>query len=186
MGFCRASQGGRLVPTAFAAGFVIALSRKDATIPDPLRSLAKKFRQHGDFSACARPAPPIYDAPRRRRQRHLDLRWGHSSVGRALEWHSRGQGFDSPWLHQIISQNHAKFPVNCGDDCMFCTALRPVPLMRLVADKPWSRGSQHWASGPSARGAPARSGPKPLLLAYHASITGAASHSDSGAFDHVP
>ena len=25
---------------------------------------------------------------------------GHSSVGRALEWHSRGQGFDSPWLHQ--------------------------------------------------------------------------------------
>ena len=31
-----------------------------------------------------------------------DLRWGHSSVGRALEWHSRGQGFDSPWLHQIV------------------------------------------------------------------------------------
>jgi hypothetical protein len=25
---------------------------------------------------------------------------GHSSVGRALEWHSRGRGFDSPWLHQ--------------------------------------------------------------------------------------
>ncbi len=25
---------------------------------------------------------------------------GHSSVGRALEWHSRGQGFKSPWLHQ--------------------------------------------------------------------------------------
>jgi hypothetical protein len=24
---------------------------------------------------------------------------GHSSVGRALEWHSRGRGFDSPWLH---------------------------------------------------------------------------------------
>ena len=28
-------------------------------------------------------------------------RWGHSSVGRALEWHSRGQGFDSPWLHHF-------------------------------------------------------------------------------------
>ena len=28
--------------------------------------------------------------------------WGHSSVGRALEWHSRGRGFDSPWLHQLI------------------------------------------------------------------------------------
>src|SRR5437870_3073651 len=24
---------------------------------------------------------------------------GRSSVGRALEWHSRGQGFDSPRLH---------------------------------------------------------------------------------------
>ncbi len=27
-------------------------------------------------------------------------RWGHSSVGRALEWHSRGRRFDSAWLHQ--------------------------------------------------------------------------------------
>ena len=27
--------------------------------------------------------------------------WGCSSVGRALEWHSRGQGFDSPHLHQL-------------------------------------------------------------------------------------
>ena len=25
--------------------------------------------------------------------------WGHSSVGRAFEWHSKGQGFDSPCLH---------------------------------------------------------------------------------------
>ena len=30
----------------------------------------------------------------------LPTTWGHSSVGRALEWHSRGQGFDSPCLHQ--------------------------------------------------------------------------------------
>ena len=37
---------------------------------------------------------------RTRPSRHRVL-WGHSSVGRALEWHSRGQGFDSPWLHQI-------------------------------------------------------------------------------------
>ena len=28
--------------------------------------------------------------------------WGHSSVGRALEWHSRGQGSDSPCLHQFL------------------------------------------------------------------------------------
>jgi hypothetical protein len=26
-------------------------------------------------------------------------KWGHSSVGRALEWHSRGQRFDPAWLH---------------------------------------------------------------------------------------
>ena len=26
----------------------------------------------------------------------LGRKWGHSSVGRALEWHSRGQGFELP------------------------------------------------------------------------------------------
>ena len=26
--------------------------------------------------------------------------WGCSSPGRALEWHSRGKGFDPPHLHQ--------------------------------------------------------------------------------------
>jgi hypothetical protein len=35
-------------------------------------------------------------------QTAIPPRWGHSSVGRALEWHSRGQGFDSPWLHHFI------------------------------------------------------------------------------------
>src|SRR5262249_15622932 len=29
------------------------------------------------------------------------LHWGCSSVGRALPWHGRGQGFDSPQLHFI-------------------------------------------------------------------------------------
>src|SRR6202011_4077921 len=32
---------------------------------------------------------------------------GHSSVGRALEWHSRGRGFDSPWLHQTSLRHHS-------------------------------------------------------------------------------
>ena len=31
--------------------------------------------------------------------------WGCSSVGRALEWHSRGQEFNSPQLHQIFSRH---------------------------------------------------------------------------------
>src|SRR5205085_1407678 len=30
---------------------------------------------------------------------------GCSSVGRALEWHSRGQGFDSPHLHWVQQHN---------------------------------------------------------------------------------
>lgn len=25
---------------------------------------------------------------------------GHGAVGSAFEWHSKGQGFESPWLHQ--------------------------------------------------------------------------------------
>tara|TARA_B100000524_G_scaffold213340_1_gene111829 strand:+ start:382 stop:486 length:105 start_codon:yes stop_codon:yes gene_type:complete len=28
--------------------------------------------------------------------------WGCSSVGRALAWHARGQGFKSPQLHIIL------------------------------------------------------------------------------------
>ena len=33
--------------------------------------------------------------------------WGYSSVGRALEWHSRGQGFEFPYLHhwQLLSNS---------------------------------------------------------------------------------
>src|SRR5690348_4132885 len=27
--------------------------------------------------------------------------WGHSSAGRALQWHCRGRRFDPGWLHQI-------------------------------------------------------------------------------------
>jgi putative transcriptional regulator len=28
--------------------------------------------------------------------------WGHSSAGRALQWHCRGQRFDPAWLHQKV------------------------------------------------------------------------------------
>jgi hypothetical protein len=31
--------------------------------------------------------------------------WGCSSVGRALESHSRGQGFDSPQLHRVMCRD---------------------------------------------------------------------------------
>ena len=32
---------------------------------------------------------------------------GHSSAGRALAWHARGQGFDPPWLHQEENETSA-------------------------------------------------------------------------------
>tara|TARA_B100000927_G_scaffold49664_1_gene36461 strand:- start:793 stop:1008 length:216 start_codon:yes stop_codon:yes gene_type:complete len=31
-----------------------------------------------------------------------NLLWGHSSAGRAPAWHAGGQGFKSPWLHQLF------------------------------------------------------------------------------------
>ena len=29
------------------------------------------------------------------------IRWGYSSVGRALQWHCRGQELDPPYLHHL-------------------------------------------------------------------------------------
>ena len=43
----------------------------------------------------------------------LPTTWGHSSVGRALEWHSRGQGFDSPCLHHLEPRSNPWFLFIC-------------------------------------------------------------------------
>ena len=51
---------------------------------------------------------PLHRAPRKEGAAYLlpYCRYrGHSSVGRALQWHCRGQGFDSPWLHQSAGTN---------------------------------------------------------------------------------
>ena len=45
-----------------------------------------------------RPDPP--PCPKDARA-EVAANWGHSSVGRALEWHSRGRRFDPAWLHQL-------------------------------------------------------------------------------------
>ena len=42
---------------------------------------------------------PRSSSGRRRRMRRMR---GHSSAGRALAWHARGQRFDPAWLHQIF------------------------------------------------------------------------------------
>lgn len=60
----------------------------------------RKLHGTADFPLAPRRAPSYRPHTRRRRRASRTSRWGHSSVGRALEWHSRGQGFDSPWLHQ--------------------------------------------------------------------------------------
>ena len=43
--------------------------------------------------------------------------WGYSSVGRALASHVRGQGFDSPYLHQDskTAPNRCRFCLSWGD-----------------------------------------------------------------------
>src|SRR3954469_11266370 len=51
---------------------------------------------------------------------------GHSSVGRALEWHSRGRRFDSAWLHQTLL---ASFIALSGSENM--------GLRRHLAALPW-------------------------------------------------
>src|SRR6185312_12571388 len=58
----------------------------------------------GDFAPCVLGNARLENTralaaqpPERERQRE----WGHSSVGRALEWHSRGRRFDSVWLHHL-------------------------------------------------------------------------------------
>ena len=54
--------------------------------------------------------------------------WGRSSVGRALEWHSRGQGFDPPRLHQSTSTH--QLSQGRGGACPFPGALKGLPYIR--------------------------------------------------------
>jgi hypothetical protein len=37
--------------------------------------------------------------------------WARGAVGSASEWHSEGQGFESPRVHQISQHEIAEFPV---------------------------------------------------------------------------
>ena len=46
--------------------------------------------------------PPTIVRGSRRKMPFALAGGGRSSVGRALEWHSRGQGFDSPRLHSAL------------------------------------------------------------------------------------
>ena len=54
--------------------------------------------------------------------------WGYSSVGRASEWHSEGQEFESPYLHHIkrIEEKAA----TSGLFCFQCPALKKGAAVR--------------------------------------------------------
>ena len=62
--------------------------------------------------------------------------WGHSSVGRAREWHSRGRGFDSPWLHQIYLIIRDNFRVFYFYPCPDPTYAVALPAVRPLCGHP--------------------------------------------------
>src|SRR2546422_6266309 len=55
-----------------------------------VRNLVDPLRASGYMRVSARIPPAL---------------WGRSSVGRALEWHSRGRGFDSLRLHSLLAES---------------------------------------------------------------------------------
>ena len=61
------------------------------------------------FSACCGgPAFLVFSRPA---SRPVARSWGHSSAGRALQWHCRGHRFDPGWLHQYI-QEFSRYRLN--------------------------------------------------------------------------
>ena len=55
------------------------------------------------------------------------LPWGCSSPGRALEWHSRGKGFDPPHLHQKRTSVRFLFMMRWCTTVLCATTLRSNP-----------------------------------------------------------
>ncbi len=80
--------------------------------------------------------------------------WGHSSVGRALEWHSRGQGFDSPWLHFCGKAHKA--------------AISPLPAQPTAG--PHSPSLVHRAPSPPEAGWPARTSASTKWQEHHPAL----------------
>ena len=74
--------------------------------------------------------------------------WGHSSVGRALAWHARGQRFDPAWLHHPTPRRPLQ-SLRFGAERRACP-LRPVGAVEADASEPL-KGSSRLPSGPGAR-----------------------------------
>src|SRR6185437_4997514 len=58
---------------------------------------------------------------------------GHSSDGRALQWHCRGPGFDSPWLHQIGRARLRRAGLFCLIYCICITS--PSTTLRSAQEE---------------------------------------------------
>ena len=54
--------------------------------------------------------------------------WGCSSLGRALEWHSRGSRFDPDHLHHVWG---IRFCLET--DSLLCTYFYVLPEVRMIA-----------------------------------------------------
>src|SRR5690606_29932294 len=88
-----ASRSARTPTQGCAAGEAIGRSRREVSLEHRCRSPYLPAATAGFVQAAGAATATGWPDP-------ADALRGHSSVGRALEWHSRGRGFDSPWLHQ--------------------------------------------------------------------------------------
>ena len=83
--------------------------RKARGILSPLRLPIPPLRLGRNYSGC----PTVLSTGKvltdSARCFYTEHTWGCSSAGRALEWHSRGQGFDPPQLHQGSTKEPALF-----------------------------------------------------------------------------
>lgn len=69
--------------------------------------------------------------------------WGYSSVGRALEWHSRGRGFDSPYLHHFQKIKNRVKPDGYAVFCCCLVWLNHGNIALLDELKPFNPRGAH-------------------------------------------
>ena len=70
--------------------------------------------------------------------------WGCSSPGRALEWHSRGKGFDPPHLHQKTDTDVSVFIYDEGKHNFVVRNSVAVKPLRAGAHSPVQAHSFHY------------------------------------------
>jgi hypothetical protein len=121
------------------------------TWPDPWADMGEKSEderrstlpraQGRPFRSAAGPPPracvgaELTHALAGAESRGIDTPWGCSSSGRALEWHSRGKGFDSPQLHHPFRAAR-KAVVRNGQRCAVRASAPVRPARRFARSRP--------------------------------------------------